>query len=179
MNSGNETSQMELDWLANRYVTRELSTDETAAFEEQLASDEAACDAVARAMTLNLAVVAAFDTPTFDTPTFAATVVVAQPSVVVPSRLAASVITALAATAIAAAGVALMVETGNPTRNGLAHKEGADRIVAAWVHGEAARNNFDDDDMLDSNDDSDLDPPDWMLAALTVEPNDDDEIRDN
>ncbi len=179
MNSGTATNQMELDWLANRYVTRELSTDEAAAFEEQLASDEAACEAVARAMTLNLAVVATFDKSAFDTPTFAAMVVVARPSVVVPPRRAASVIIALAATAIAAAGVALMVGTGNSDRNGLAHKEGTDRIVAAWVHGEAARNNFEDDDTLDSDDDSDLDPPDWMLAALTVDPNDDDEIRDN
>jgi hypothetical protein len=74
----------------------------------------------------------------------------------------------LAATAIAAAGVVLMVGR-EPPSNGVARKDGADRLVAAWASGEAARNDVDDDDTLELADDSDLDPPDWMLAALTVE----------
>lgn len=154
------TTQNELAWLANRYVAGELSVDETAAFEARLETDVAACSEVARAMELNLAIAAAFD---------------AQPATLNPqsetaasSRRTTTVITALAATAVAAAGVALMIGHGSTT-NGVARKDGADRLVAAWATGEAARNNVDDDDALDLADDADLDPPDWMLAALTAE----------
>jgi len=76
-----------------------------------------------------------------------------------------------------------MIGPGNSI-NRLARKDGADRIVAAWASGEAVRNDADDDESLDANHDDDLDPPDWMLAALTAEdvkdqlPNTDD-VREN
>ena len=160
MTASDVTTQNELAWLANRYVAGELSVDETAAFEARLETDVAACSAVARAMELNLAIVAAFDSqPASLSP---------QSETVAPSRRATTVITALAATAVAAAGVALMIGHGS-TANGIVRKDGADRLVAAWATGEAARNNVDDDDSLELADDADLDPPDWMLAALTAE----------
>ncbi len=154
------TTQNELAWLANRYVVGELSVDETAAFEARLETDVAACSEVACAMELNLAIAAAFDS---QPATFGS-----RPETAAPSRRATTVITALAATAVVAAGVALMIGHGS-TSNGVARKDGADRLVAAWATGEAARNNVDDDDSLDLADDADLDPPDWMLAALTSE----------
>lgn len=155
----NTTTRNELAWLANCYVSGELSVEETAAFEARLEADVAACEAVARAMELNLAIAAAFETqPATLNPRIA---------VNSPARWSGAAITALAATAVAAASVALMVGHSSST-NGLARKDGADRLVAAWASGEAARNDSADDDSLDVANDSDLDPPDWMLAALTV-----------
>ena len=170
------TTRNELAWLANCYVAGELSVDETAAFESRLETDEAACSAVARAMELNLAIAAAFDPQSSK--------LSPQPSAATPVRWSGATITALAASAIAAASVALMVGHIGSTSNGIAHKDGADRIVAAWASGEAARNNADDDDLVDATDDDDLDPPDWMLAALTAEDLKDqlpgnDDIREN
>lgn len=159
MTTSEMTTRNDLAWLANCYVAGELSVDETAAFEARLETDLTACDAVARAMELNLAIAAAFDAqPAILSP---------HPSTASPNRRTATVITALAATAVAAAGVALMIGHGSTT-NGVVRKDGADRLVAAWASGEAARNNVDDDETIELADDADLDPPDWMLAALTV-----------
>ena len=160
MTASETTTRNELAWLANCYVAGELSVDETAAFEARLETDVAACSAVARAMEFNLAIAAAFESqPSTLSP---------QSSVISPAGWTGAAITVLAATAVAAAGVALMIGHGSAT-NGIARKDGADRLVAAWAFGEAARNNADADDLLDAADDADLDPPDWMLAALTVE----------
>lgn len=160
MTTSEMTTRNDLAWLASCYVAGELSVDETAAFEARLETDVAACDAVARAMELNLAIAAAFDARP-------ATIISPLPTTTAPNRRTAGMITALAAMAVAAAGVALMVGRG-PATNGIARKDGADRLVAAWATGEAARNNVDDDETLELADDADLDPPDWMLAALTV-----------
>ena len=160
MPAAETTTRNDLAWVANCYVAGELSVDETAAFEIRLETDVAACEAVARAMELNLAIAAAFDSqPAVSVP---------QTSVTQPARWTGGAITALAASAVAAASVALMIgHSGSP--NGLGRTDGAERIVAAWASGEAARNSFADEDLLDVADDDDLDPPDWMLAALTAE----------
>ena len=161
MTTSETTTQNDLAWLANCYVAGELSADETAAFEVRLETDVAACSAVARALELNLAIAAAFDS-------LRATRINPQPATTPPSRRTATAITVLAASAVAAASVALMIgHSGSP--KSLARKDGADRIVAAWASGEAARNSFADEDLFDVADDADLDPPDWMLAALTAE----------
>ena len=178
MTTSEATIQNDLAWLANRYVAGELSVDETAAFEARLETDVAACSAVAHAMELSLAIAAAFDQETSQP--------VARPiqETVAPTRWSVASLAALAALAAVAASIALMVGHVGSTTNGIARKDGADRIVAAWASGEAARNNADDDDLLDATDDDDLDPPDWMLAALTIEdvkeqlPGNDD-IREN
>ena len=161
MTTSEMTTRNDLAWLANCYVAGELSVDETAAFEARLETDVAACSAVARAMDLNLAIVAAFDSQP-------AAVINPLSTTAAPSRRTTTVITALAATAVAAAGVALMIGRG-PTTSGIARKDGADRLVAVWASGEAARNNVAEDETLELADDADLDPPDWMLAALTAE----------
>ena len=152
------TTRNDLAWLANCYVAGELSADEAAAFEVRLETDVAACGAVAQAMELNLAIAAAFD---------------AEPSTlnpqlpsVPPTRRAVAAVAALAVAALAVAGVAVMVSRG-PDGYAVARKDGADKLVAAWASGEAARNAADEDDGLDSHDDADLDPPDWLIMALT------------
>lgn len=173
-----EITKNELAWLANCYVAGELSVDETAAFEARLETDVAACSAIAHAMELNLAIAAAFDQETSQP--------LARPihETAAPARWSGVALTALAASAVAAAGVALMIGQSGSATNGIARKDGADRIVAAWASGEAARNNADDDELIDATDDDDLDPPDWMLAALTAEDVKDqlpgnDDIREN
>lgn len=170
MQTSELTAHNELAWLANCYVTGELSASESAAFEARLENDVAACDAVASAMQLNLTIAAAFES---------------QPSVLCPQaainssfRRAGVAITALSAVAIVAASVALMVAHRDVPPNGLVQqpkiefpaKDRAERLVAAWASGEAARNNAAYvEDLFDLQDDADLDPPDWMLAALAAE----------
>lgn len=163
MTTSDVTARNELAWLANCYVAGELSVDETAAFEARLETDVAACSAVARAMELNLVIAAAFDQET------SRPLARAIYESAVPARWSGMALTALAASVVAAASVALMVGQSGSTTNEIARKDGADRIVAAWASGEAARNNADDDDLLEATENDDLDPPDWMLAALTVE----------
>ena len=184
------TSRHDLDWLAFCYVTGELSAADVIAFEERLATDEGGCEAVARAMELNLAVsVVMSDSPRSSggSPELQSIVGAGEPPAlrVLPSRRTSAALTLIAASAIAAA---MVVAVGSSVLNGnkIAKRDGTDRLVAAWTQGEAARNEVDDDnDALDVDDD-DLDPPDWMLAAVTAEeqekllPGDDArEVREN
>ena len=55
------TRSNELKWLALRYVSGEMDEAEVAEFEQQLADDQAACEAVASAVQTALAVQAAFE----------------------------------------------------------------------------------------------------------------------
>jgi len=52
----NSADREELDWLAFRYVAGELASDEVSDFEERLSHDQAACDAVSRAVELTDAI---------------------------------------------------------------------------------------------------------------------------
>ena len=157
MTTSEMTTRNDLAWLANCYVAGELSADEAATFEARLETDVAACEAVAQAMELNLAIAAAFD----DEPS----ILNLQPLTVPPTRRVVAAVAALAVAALAVAGVAVLVGRG-PDGNTVARKDGAEKLVAAWASGEAARNAADDDENLDSHDDADLEPPDWLLMAL-------------
>ncbi len=173
MSSSEMTIRNELAWLANCYVLGELSADEATRFEARLADDVAACDAVAQAMRLNLAVAVAIEDREIDTVVRPVT----SDSQSAP-RSTGIAIKALAVSVIVAASLALMFGRG------VDRKDGADKLVADWTSGEAARNAADDDDGLDSDNDADLDPPDWMLAALTDDDSkeqlpDQDEVREN
>ena len=154
------TTRNDLAWLANCYVAGELSTDDAAAFEARLETDVAACEAVAQAMQLNLAIVAAFDAEP--------SILNRQPATIPPTRRTVAAVAALAVAALAVAGVAVLVGRG-PDGNAVARKDGADKLVAAWASGEAARNAADEDESLDSHDDADLEPPDWLLMALMAD----------
>lgn len=192
MASTDTTTRNDLDWLAFCYVAGELSAAESLAFEDRLAWDEAACEAVALAAKLNLAVVAACDRNRSGS----AAPAIHEVDVTIPahrdgfaatSRWAGTAITAAAASAIVAAGIAMSIGPAFFNDGRVTKREGTDRLVAAWAAGEAVRNGLDDDgDLLDASDDADLDPPDWLLAAITAEhqadllPNDDDhEVREN
>ena len=151
------TTRNDLAWLANCYVAGELTADEVAAFEARLETDETACDAVTRAMELNLAIAAAFDAER--------STLKPQSSTVPPARRA---VVAIAVAALAVACVAVLIGRGSDGV-AVARKDGADKLVAAWASGEAARNAADDDESLDSREDADLEPPDWLLMALTAD----------
>lgn len=183
------TDRHDLEWLAFCYVTGELSAEDVTAFEQRLATDEGACEAVAHAMELSLAVATVIaDAPRssgVSPESVEVTILPRRDDRVVLSRWTGAALTAIAASAIAAA---MIVAVGSSvlTGNKIAKRDVADRLVAAWAQGEAVRNRVDDDnDSLDANDD-DLDPPDWMLAAVTAEeqakllPGDDArEVREN
>lgn len=169
MTTHKTTTEQDLDWLAFCYVTSELSAADLAAFEERLLVDEAACEAVARVMETNLVVAAALvqssgvKVESCEPPTLRQ--VGAAES---PSRWTGTALTCLAAAAIAAT---MVIAVGSSALNGskVAKRDGTDRLVAAWAQGESVRNQADDDsDALDQSND-DLDPPDWMLAAVTAE----------
>jgi ferric-dicitrate binding protein FerR (iron transport regulator) len=55
----NSADREQLDWLAFRYVAGELADDERGHFERRLAHDQAACEAVSRAVELTHAIRAA------------------------------------------------------------------------------------------------------------------------
>lgn len=59
MSSESEPKSSELDWLAFRYVAGELGADEARSFDDRLASDLAAQEAMSRAAALSIAIAAA------------------------------------------------------------------------------------------------------------------------
>lgn len=175
MSFSDQTTQNELDWQAFRYVSGELSNDEAAAFELRLATDTLACEAVARVTQLGCAIAWACDqeqalaakTPQ---PQERSIVTVRESRAVDSrSRWASALLTGVAASAVAAAALVMSLNPGFSSNNKLAKRNGAERLVAAWAHGEAVRNAFDDDEETASWQESDLEPPDWLLAAVSVE----------
>ncbi len=196
------TSRDELHWLAFCYVSGELSAAETATFEARLAMDESACEAVVLAVQTCRAIAVACDTTQARSasdgqtenlsvdPSLARRACVAMCPVDDgrPSRWSRVAIATLAGTAVTAVCVALSFGLFGPSDEQVVRRDGTERLVAAWAHGEAVRNDLDDDaDALDVADD-DLDPPDWMLAALSAdeltkrmfgEPPDFDDVQEN
>jgi len=63
----NTTPQSALQWLALQYVSGEMTEGQAAGFEEQLAEDEAACEAVASAVQTSLTIRQAFEIPVEET----------------------------------------------------------------------------------------------------------------
>lgn len=154
------TAGDETDWLAVRYVLGELPAAEVAAFEERLASEQPAREAVARAARL--------------VETLAATPWPAEKAV--PVRR-----TSLRRVATIAATIAAAVVLGVFFRNGVdnAGPQGLRlatddvdpaRLVVLWSEaaeptaGDGEAETFDDADS-----DADLLPPDWLLAAVEQE----------
>lgn len=67
MTKENTTPESDLQWLALQYVSGEMTEAQAALFEEQLADDEAACEAVASAVQTSLAIRQAFEAPAEET----------------------------------------------------------------------------------------------------------------
>lgn len=160
----------ELNWLATQYVLGELSDVDRDGFEERLAGDLAACEAVAEASRMNLALHAAFATST----TASTTVVQNQRSL--PAAIHQSW-HAVGAAIVAVACLFLVMVLGWRSSNDPLHVQVASRsdhsaieLVSRW----RTEMKFAEVDAEDAEDDwhessADIAVPDWLLAGVSLE----------
>lgn len=163
------------DWLAMQYVLGELSESEQQAFEDRLADDLAACEAVMRASRLLLT------TREVMTEAQPAPVLVAvATSPIKPQRNSWLVVV------VSSAAVAMLCLLGlqTPTKTvGVArltgHDPAAAELVSLWHSGMAAADS--DADELDELADAagDVAVPGWMLAAVSFEADGPDNVQEN
>ena len=150
----------DLFWTATRYVLDELTPAERAEFEERLASDEAACLAVANAVQLTVGVQAASERP-----------VTIRPVEDSRPRRAAVWPAWLAGAALLAAGIAVFTPWPSPTLApvDLASAELLDRWTQTKLLSDAdGLDDFDPEaDVLDDT----LAAPQWMVQAVRITTN--------
>lgn len=150
----------ETDWLAVRYVLGELPADAAAAFEDRLAEDQPAREAVARAARL-VETLASVPQPAD------ASVAIRRTS---PRRIAAIAATVAAAVVF---GVFLRrnADDAGPRNPQFATKEvDPARLVVLWsLASEATAGDTDAEAFEDADPDAALLPPDWLLAAVEQE----------
>ncbi len=163
MNAFNVTehSLTDSDWLAVRFVLGELSAREAAAFEQQLASDQAARDAVVRATTL-VETLAAIPAPA-----------------VRPARRSLSR-RIVAALTVVAAGVCIAIvgyRSLVPPMPQVVERTNArtidpTRLATLWLDSANSLNGIPEVEAADessADSESALLPPDWLLAAVEQE----------
>jgi anti-sigma-K factor RskA len=157
----------DLDWLAQQYVLGDLSVGDAARFEARLAEEAAACEAVARATGLVLALQAV--------PWGAAT----QPTVIVPANIAAGTARPtktplVAAAAVAACALVLTLawsplrpsSTGGQIRAEIVQ---AKELVSRWRGTRALVASLTTSDEDDAAAEAGDLAPSWMLAAVSIE----------
>ena len=157
-----------LNWLAVQYVLGELAESEALAFEERLAVDQVACEAVADATRLTLALQSAVaDVVTVAAPEAAPLVV--RPAKTTPrgSWLA------LAGATTAAAGLLAAVSFG-PNGSRQTQLVRVDRstseLVSLWRAGSAATvTEADDSEVEIADTNHDVAVPNWLFAAVSLE----------
>jgi anti-sigma factor RsiW len=163
-----------LNWLAVQYVLGELPESEMTAFEERLASDSVACEAVAAAAQFTLTLQAAVtDSPVAVTCEMAT-------SRVSPAGAAQSAKTAprgswlaLAGAATAAAGLLAAMSLGpSGTRQDQLVRldRSASDLVSLWRTGAAAdETDADEPDVEGVETSHDVAVPNWLFAAVSLE----------
>lgn len=165
-NNSGEPHEGDLDWLAFRYVSGEMPTDEAALFEQTLAEDQTARDAVASAVQLTDAVLALAPTHSQIT----------QP---VPATRR-NVWRERAAWMVAGAAAACVLflvswDMGHTPRGSdmaiSAEKAGEiNRVAAVWsdtnLFAQADMDTADDDDDVAADPLHDVQVPGWLLAAV-------------
>ena len=165
MTSPNDRS---LNWLAVQYVLGELPESEMFAFEERLASDSTACEAVAAATRLTLTLQAAMTD----------VVTVAAPQVATPSVRPAQTTPrgswlALAGATTAAAGLLAAMSLGpnGPRQDQLVRVDrSASELVSLWRTGSAAaETDADEADVEVAETSHDVAVPNWLFAAVSLE----------
>ncbi len=143
----------ELDLLAFRYVAGELERAESDLFEQRLARDQSACEAVARAVMLTSAIVAGRCDP--------------QSAVVRYASKRRSVRWIAAAAAVLLAAITAVVMR-SPSRLGESNDELT--VAGVWAesalaHGEWSSEFGDDSD--DGDDAADVALPEWLIEAVS------------
>ncbi len=157
-----------LNWLAVQYVLGELSESDQFAFEERLASDSSACEAVAEATRLTLALQSAVTD----------VVTIAAPATAIPSVRSAKPTPrgswlALAGATTAAAGLLAAMSLGpnSPRQDQLARVDrSASELVSLWRTGSsAAEVDADESDVEVAEASPDVAVPNWLFAAVSLE----------
>lgn len=163
-----------LNWLAVQYVLGELSESELLAFEERLAVDLVACEAVAEAARLTLTLqVAAADSPVV------AACTTNSPRVLPDATVHSSkttprgswLVLAGATTAAAALLAAMSLGPASSPSTQLARVDrSASELVSLWRAGSAAAElNIDDAEVELVESRSEVAVPDWLFAAVSLE----------
>lgn len=163
-----------LNWLAVQYVLDELSENELLAFEERLAVDLVACEAVAEAARLTLTLqVAAADSPVV------AACTTNSPRVLPDATVHSSkttprgswLVLAGATTAAAALLAAMSLGPASSPSTQLARVDrSASELVSLWRAGSAAAElNIDDAEVELVESRSEVAVPDWLFAAVSLE----------
>ena len=163
-----------LNWLAVQYVLGELSESELLAFEERLAVDLVACEAVAQAARLTLTLqVAAADSPVV------AACTTNSPRVLPDATVHSSkttprgswLVLAGATTAAAALLAAMSLGPASSPSTQLARVDrSASELVSLWRAGSAAAElNIDDAEVELVESRSEVAVPDWLFAAVSLE----------
>ena len=157
-----------LNWLAVQYVLGELPEKEVFAFEERLASDSAACEAVAEATRLTLALQSAVTD----------IVTVAIPEATTPNVRSSKPTPrgswlALTGATTAAAGLLAAMSLGpnGPRQDQLALVDrSATELVSLWRTGSAvAETDTDESDAELSESGHEIAVPNWLFAAVSLE----------
>lgn len=152
--------ESDLDWLAFQYLAGELSPADAAAFEDRLACDRHACEAVARMMQTVDALAVAVPAVA---PRSSA---LSRPATSAPSRRP---VLALVSTAcLIAVGLFLMQSAQDP---GPAPRGGDRRVhelVSLWAETAVDADAPEAERSVDT-DDSDLSVPGWMMSAVEYE----------
>ncbi len=163
-----------LNWLAVQYVLGELSESELLAFEERLAVDLVACEAVAEAARLTLTLqVAAADSPVV------AACTTNSPRVLPDATVHSSKTTprgswlVLAGATTAAAALLAAMSFGpaiSPSTQLARVDRSASELVSLWRAGSAAAElNIDDAEVELVESRSEVAVPDWLFAAVSLE----------
>jgi len=172
----------QLNWLAMQYVLGEMSESDSNAFEDRLADDLAACEAVARASRMRLVLRAALAEPK--------TAVRVTQNVAASSRRSWLVVGTTAVAVCLFLGTTFLLLNGNNSKLArLSRANGSDGAVAElfsrWQAGTTAA----EMEPVDSDDDlqeplADVAVPEWLLAGLSIEKDgvvegQTDELKDN
>ena len=157
-----------LNWLAVQYVLGELPESELFAFEERLASDPAACEAVAEATRLTLTLQSALADVI---PTAARKVAAPVVRLAKPTTRGSWLALAGATTAAAGLLAAMSLGPNGPRQDQLARVDrSASELVSLWRTGSsAAETDADESDVEVAEASPGVAVPNWLFAAVSLE----------
>jgi len=147
----------DVEWQAYLYVSGEMSPPAVLQFEERLADDQAAREAVARAVELW-------------------TLLAANPQLIVPATVSRSHRSAVVAALATVAALVIVFFSLNRRQPPTLEGEPASDLVSLWAESDEAIEDDADRMVADVPDGADdLTVPGWMIAALETDADDDTE----